>query len=213
MNLDYLPHVKPEPFRDASRIVISCEGAWTEPNYFDHFKEKSRKLTVHLIGKDEDPSLSAPKYVLDRTVRYIEKLGLSRTDEVYLVIDVDRWDKEAFRDLHELCQKYPKWHLILSNPCFEVWLYMHKMNTFPPPPITSKHMKHLLSLQIPGGYHPVEYIPDVKIAMKNAVLLDLSPTHYFPGPNSTKMHILAKRLIEILGENDFQQLIQSLKKN
>lgn len=213
MNIKDISHVKKRPHRDASRIVISCEGAWTEPNYFEHFREKSRKLTIHLIGKDEDSSLSAPRYVLDRTVRYIEKLGLSRKDEVYLVIDVDRWNKQTLRDLHKLCQQYPKWFLILSNPCFEVWLYLHRKNTCPDPPLNSQDMKYELSLQMPGGYHPIYYIPYLKTAIKNAESLDQSSNYYFPKPSTTKMHILAKRLLEILGENDFNQLVQSLEKN
>lgn len=45
-------------------------------------------------------------------------------DEIWLVTDVDRHDLAR---LHEARQRLEdrRWHLAVSNPCFEVWLQLH----------------------------------------------------------------------------------------
>lgn len=210
MNIKDISHVKKPPHRDASRIVISCEGAWTEPNYFKYFENASRKLSVHLTGKDEDPSLSAPKWVEDRTKRYIDKVGISEIDEVWLVMDVDRWDEKYFRELFKICKKHPKWNIVLSNPCFEVWLYLHINSKIPGDTLTSQDLKHLLSLMVKGGYTPEEFIPKILYAIKYSRMLEKDSKYYFPAKNTTKVYLLAERLISIMGENQFRQFLETI---
>jgi hypothetical protein len=211
MNIDNLTYVKRAPYRDASRIVIACEGALTEPNYFKHFEAASPKLTVTIAGKDaENPTLSAPKWVLARAEAHAEKVGLAEIDEVYLVMDVDHHEENDFRELHEICKK-KNWMLVLSNPCFEVWPYMHFKEALPDARLKPQRLKYILSQLIQGGYHPEKILPYTERAIKNAVLLEKDADHFFPAENTTKVYVLVNRLISIMGKTYFQKLIQSKK--
>lgn len=123
-----------ELVRDYKLFAIACEGGKREPEYFKTFEYLSRKIKVDIIEDkvtDEEliPTLvtkSAPKWVLQRVVTYIEQEGLIDEDQLWIVMDVDRWEEEHLREIAMYCEQHPNWHIVLSNPCFEVWLYFHK---------------------------------------------------------------------------------------
>ena len=123
-----------ELVRDYKLFAIACEGGKREPGYFNVFQHLSRKIKVDVIENyvtDDEmfkryETNSAPKWVLDRAVRYIEKNDLKDEDDLWFVIDKDRWTEAQIRELGSYCDKYPNWHLVISNPCFEIWLYFHK---------------------------------------------------------------------------------------
>jgi hypothetical protein len=47
-----------------------------------------------------------------------------RVDEVWFVVDTDRWG-EKDNPTTPIPAAQQGWHLVQSNPCFEVWLYYH----------------------------------------------------------------------------------------
>jgi len=49
---------------------------------------------------------SSPKWVLDRAVAYIEKEGLVDEDDLWFVIDTDRWEEDQIRNLAEYCESH-----------------------------------------------------------------------------------------------------------
>src|ERR1700748_2604146 len=120
-----------ELVRDYKLFAIACEGGKREPEYFKVFRFLSKKIAVdvieEIVNEDEalsiNPNKSAPKWVLNRALRYIEKEGLSDEDELWFVMDVDRWKVDQLREIANYCDQYSNWHIVLSNPCFEVWLY------------------------------------------------------------------------------------------
>jgi hypothetical protein len=211
MPIDNLHYLNRSLYRDAARIIIACEGALTEPNYFKHFQSVSRKLRLTIVEDDTDnPTLSAPKWVLARAVEHVEKVGLNENDEVYLVMDVDHYEENEFRELHKIC-KEKKWHLILSNPCFEVWPYMHFKDTFPSNKLKPQHLKYMLSTLIRGGYHPEKILPYTEKALKNAAQLEKNPNHFFPAENTTRINLLVHKLIEFMGINNYNKLTTTKK--
>ena len=72
-----------ELVRDYKLFAIACEGRKREPEYFKVFRFFSRKIAVDVIedivSDDEvlgiNPNKSAPKWVLERALKYIEKEG------------------------------------------------------------------------------------------------------------------------------------------
>ncbi|MBL8148426.1 MAG: RloB domain-containing protein [Blastocatellia bacterium] len=71
-----------------------------------------------------DENKSAPNHILENLVKYKEIYELGENDELWLVIDVDRWgDKKLGQVAAESNQR--SFNLAVSNPCFEVWLYLH----------------------------------------------------------------------------------------
>ncbi|WMJ72246.1 RloB family protein [Cytophagaceae bacterium ABcell3] len=130
----YKRDIPQELMRDYKLFAIACEGYKREPEYFKVFPYLSRRIAVDIIEDnkiDDFSHKSAPKWVLDRAIKYIEKEGLTDEDDLYFVMDVDRWSNQQIREISNYCEQFPNWHVVLSNPCFEVWLYLHKKANFP----------------------------------------------------------------------------------
>ncbi len=202
--------------RDYKLFAIACEGGKREPAYFRLFEYMSRKITVDIIedkvGEAElghkYPIKSAPKWVLDRAVKYIEKEGLTDEDDLWFVMDKDKWKDEQLRYIAELCNEHPNWHIVISNPCFEVWLYFHKKRELPEN-IGSKALKTVVSEFEEGGYAPHKFIVDLPIAILNSKKVDSDKKHFMPKPGETKVYQLGEALLEVIGKNDFETFLST----
>ncbi len=106
--------------RDTKLIIIAAEGRKTEKQYFGIFK--NHRVQVVVIPSDDNRS--APEYILARLNGYTEEYQIGENDELWLMVDTDRW---GAKKLSEICQEAVKknYLLAISNPCFEVWLYLH----------------------------------------------------------------------------------------
>src|SRR4030042_359862 len=93
----YLRDTPLELVRDYKLFAIACEGGKREPGYFNIFQYLSRKIKVDVIENyvtDNEMQLkyedkSAPKWVLDRAMKYIEKNDLIDEDDLWILIDRD----------------------------------------------------------------------------------------------------------------------------
>ena len=205
-----------ELVRDYKVFAIACEGGKREPEYFNLFQYLSSKIKVDVIenfvNDDEmrrkHENKSAPKWVLDRAMRYIEKEGLLDEDDLWFVIDVDRWSMEQLKELADYCNQYPNWHLVISNPCFEVWLYFHKkVSMNDSNSITCEQFKFEISTLEQGGYHPNKFMPFLKNAIANAKAVDATPTHFMPNPKETKVYQLGEAILKQVPVNDFNHFV------
>jgi len=106
--------------RDATIFVIATEGARTEPLYFAGFN--SSRVKVELLPTGEDQG-SSPDAVLNRLQEFRAKYDLHATDELWVVIDVDRWGDLKLRRIYREAKS--RFDVAVSNPCFELWLYLH----------------------------------------------------------------------------------------
>ncbi|MGN6177914.1 MAG: RloB family protein [Mucilaginibacter sp.] len=212
----YDREVPEELVRDYKLFAIACEGGKREPQYFNVFRYLSPRLTVDVIEDivtDEEMGVhyenkSAPKWVLDRAVRYIEKEGLAPEDELWFVLDKDRWTNQQLREIHEYCQQQPNWHVAISNPCFEAWLYFHKKSNIDMSiSRTCNDFKKEISTFDKGGYHPLRFIPHIKDAIITSEHADDNIGYFMPGFKKTKMYELAKSVMSFVGENDFERFL------
>lgn len=144
-----------EPYKDAQLILIACEGAKREPDYFKALAKQyySQRLKIQILspGKSIDdpndsPQRSAPRWIIYRIERYIEKQGinLEKGDTVWVILDKDRWALKDLHDLNLLC-KEESWGFVISNPCFEVWLLLHIKTLDKISGLTCKELKTELS--------------------------------------------------------------------
>jgi hypothetical protein len=203
--------------RDYKLFVIACEGGKTEPKYFELFKYISSRVAVDVIDeviKDEElenKNKSAPKWVLDRAMKYIEKEGLSKEDELWFVMDVDRWSVDNLHEIFLYCNENKNWNIALSNPCFEVWLYFHKKSDFSnSKSSTCRDLKNEISTLEIGGYSPNSFIPDLKFAMKHSENNDSNKNYYFPKKMETKIYELFESLMNKVSKDDFISFINKL---
>jgi hypothetical protein len=205
-----------ELVRDYKLFAIACEGGKREPEYFKVFRFVSNRIAVDVIEdvvSDEEilnvnPNKSAPKWVLDRAIKYIEKEGLSDEDDLWFVMDIDRWSDDQLREVATYCEKFPNWHVVLSNPCFEVWLYFHKKaNISKSLSKSCNDFKKEISLFEKGGYHPLKFIPNFLDAINNAKAADNDKLHFLPDIKVSKVYELGETMIKVIGKKGFDDFI------
>ncbi len=203
--------------RDYRLFAIACEGGKREPHYFKLFEHFSERIKVDIIeDKVHDEELmqkhetkSAPKWVLDRAIKYIEHEGLIDEDELWFVMDVDRWETGQIKEVIDYCQKSKNWNIALSNPCFEIWLYLHKKSDIDTLEINScNDFKNLIAGLDKGGYNVLDFIILTKEAVKNAKKLDEKPKNSFPDLKRTKVYNLVESVLKFISEKGFKEFLE-----
>jgi hypothetical protein len=120
--------------RDARLFVIATEGTYTEPDYFSHLQDAAlvsrSRVEIHLLETPQrGPAAghSDPASVLGRLEAWSNKARaegkLIDSDELWLVVDVDR--HAADLETIVAAAEAQRFHPAVSNPCFEVWLWLH----------------------------------------------------------------------------------------
>lgn len=206
-----------QKLRDYSLFAIACEGSTREPEYFSPF-DSTNRIKVDIITRDENDDKdnqfrSSPSYVRQKIEDYVRKYDLdSEMDSLWCVIDVDRWTQRQIDDLYDFCRGKANRHIIISNPCFEIWLLYHKKKSLEDLEIrTAQDAKKLLH-EI-GQYYYVKYIPDMPSAIVNAKAADCLSDSYMPEIKTTKVYKLAEALLNHLGNNGFMRVLDNMLAN
>lgn len=115
---------KGRPYKEERKIVlIATEGInKTEQSYFSEFNRiQSEYHIVFASGNSTDPVR-----IVKDAIRTIDNRGIriDYGDSVYAIFDTDFNKEEQIRDARNLARKNQV-SLILSNPCFEVWILQH----------------------------------------------------------------------------------------
>ncbi len=106
---------KPDSLYSPLDLVV-CEGE-TE---VDYLSELARSLHIHAhICKGDGTD---PKSIVNTAKRKSKEDGV-KYDKIFCVFDRDN-DPSAFLEAIEIC-KSRKFIPIVSNPCFELWPYLH----------------------------------------------------------------------------------------
>jgi hypothetical protein len=199
--------------RDARLFVIATEGKQTERQYFEGFN--SPRVHVEVLAPD-DSGLSAPNWLLERLDEFNRQYDLNDDDERWLVLDVDRRLPEQ---LDSWCRQAVQkgYRLGVSNPCFELWLYLH----FSEPDFDNPEFEALVEqergnrsaamearlrqrLADQGGYNKSRivferFLPGIPDAIARARALDENPNdrwpRKFPG---TRAYPLVEKLYQYL---------------
>jgi hypothetical protein len=180
--------------------LVVCEGE-TE---VDYLCELARSLRIHVhICKGDGTD---PKSIVNTAKRKLKEDGV-KYDKVFCVFDRDN-DLSSFLEAIELC-KSRKFIAIVSNPCFELWPYLHfqvRESGFGGPQQMLKALKKLPGLE---GYDKdgVQIfnatIHFIDMACKRASSL-VSKQHDDPKEDPfTNLHILIKRFQILKKEQNY----------
>lgn len=203
--------------RDARLFVVATEGAETEPQYFKALVSEQwyRNTSVHLELLDGSDKGNAPLQVLKRLDIFAKNYHLKSDDELWLVIDRDfqSWTPQEIALVAQQCHK-KRYHLALSNPCFELWLLLHVADPSEFTPQEKEAMLHntktskkartyleKMLVEIVGQYNKTklctnDFLPFVELAIHRAKPLDTTPDARWIDSLGTRVYQLVEKLIE-----------------
>jgi hypothetical protein len=186
-------------------FVIVSGGEVRERNYFKIIsnQDKFGRIKIDFIA---DPGQLNPDGLLetakDRQERY-KTSQEERPDKIFIVSDVDHFINDLLRIKPE-CERLSI-ELIVSNSCFEVWLYYGRYGekpadfTIPQNCLEiSKSFKTYLDRKVKGGINPKTAIFDIETAMQNAKNIYEEDADGIPQLFSTNMFQLAEQLLPFI---------------
>lgn len=209
-----------EPFKNAKKIYIFCEGERKEIDYFKFFQGFASNIDIIPIPNDNGKS--DPTKLKAQAEFSIENNSISLSqellDEVWFVIDTDRWNEgnkidklKAF--VEEKKESYNGWYVAQSNPSFEIWLYYHfnseKPNNEEVAAFAS--FKEFVATKIKGGFDNRSMPLEIQQATSNAENAFESENGQ-PKIYSTEVFILAKQIINFT-KAQLDQCLADLKKD
>ena len=205
-----------EAFRDARLIVIASEGKDTERIYFKALAKEytNPRVHVHILERSVDEqNNSSPEHVLKQLNDYKSQYELEADDELWLVVDKDRWTEAMLSRVATECLQEVAMHMALSNPCFELWLLLHIEDAASLTPEEqmlwmenrrkSKNADPYLKVRLRqkmGSYHEPSYdalslIAHVEDAIERAKILDKNPTDRWPQTLGMRVYLLAESVM------------------
>lgn len=206
-----------EAFRDSRLIIIAAEGKKTEQIYFDALAREYMNPRVHVLvldRKDSEINHSSPEHVLRQLNDYKHQKELEPDDELWLVVDKDRWPEAMLSRVATECTQDDCMHMALSNPCIELWLLLHLVDdvTLLSPAEKrqwmenrrkSKNSDPYLKVKLRqemGSYHESNYdasmlIEHVETAIAQARALDNNPADRWPQTLGTRVYLLAESIM------------------
>jgi len=177
-------------------FFIVCEGKETEPNYFNSWRLKRKKVKVEAVGTGKS-ALSLVKDAIDKISK--KKFDGEVFEQVWCVFDIDDNKRGSVNAAIEMARSKDI-NIAYSNEDFELWYLLHF--DYISSAIHRKQYEKMLSKYLgekydkcdPDMYNKLKKFQDK--AIKNAEnLLKLYPS-FDPEYNnpSTTVHLLVKEL-------------------
>ncbi len=184
-------------FKNANKFfIVATEGAQTEKLYLDEFKP-ARGSLLQVKVLENKKHKTKPTECLERLKSYEAAYQLGPEDELWLMIDRDSWEEAELNEVAAEIAKHPKYHLALSNPCFELWLYLHLADNRPfdhrdkLPPVLAK----ILGRYDKADYDVERIVQGVDAAIARAEKLDTPPQNPWPKNQGTHVYRLMKKIL------------------
>lgn len=203
--------VRLEGVRSARLVVIAGEGRYTESIYFNAVKNELRAPNVHVEVLDRNSDESSPESVHRQVADFMRQYNIEDDDELWLVIDRDRWQERMLSQVAQLCAQNSHLHFCMSNPCFELWLLLHLedveqyddetknallQNKKNKSGVTwlKKRMKDLLGSYAGSKYDALGLIPYAPVAIDRARGLDSNPQDRWPQSIGSRVYLLMESI-------------------
>jgi hypothetical protein len=206
----FKPLSRPSAFRDAQLIIIATEDTKAEPKYFRDVASYYKNPKVHVEVLTRPGTASSPEYVINMLDKFRQKYHLIKSDELWMVIDVDRWGEKKLSLIAMLCRQ-KNYFLAVSNPCSDIWFLLHKksMDEYPDHTLQEflenkkKNKRTRLELELirvfgefnKKNLKTTQFIPFVKDAIVRAMKLDVQPEQRWPLQLGTRIYLLVEKII------------------
>ncbi len=192
-------------------VVIFVGGKKTEPNYFNKItKNESSFPNIKIEFEREDKFDSKTddikinprifNFAINKTKEYKEGASTPSPDKYFLITDVDHF-KEAIIFYRNKCEQ-ENINLIISNPCFEVWLYYSAhsdrfSNFIIPEKNLSDTLKTFVYTSVDGGLNCKKAILNIEQNIENSKK-NYEEEDGFPTIFSTQMFRLAEEMLPFI---------------
>jgi len=190
-------------------ILIVCEGAETEPNYFENLKDYLKLSTIQVKIKDR---AGAPITLVDEARVQIEKreretkedrMNAHEFEAIWCVFDVENPNENQTFDRAVRVADQRNYHLAVSNPAFEYWYLLHFDPATTRPFANGREVKTYLQRFIPDYHESMPIFNQLKDSTQKAIqrarsLLENHPQgdQRFPNP-STQVYLLVEEMFEM----------------
>jgi len=196
-------------YRDSQLIIIATEGTKTEVTYFKDISSKKyfNNPRIHVEVIKRDSTSSAPNHVIKDLDSFKKQYNLNVSDDLWMVIDFDRWGVEKISTIANLCNQ-KKYNLAVSNPCFELWLLLHITNfdEYDNDKVKllysnrnrdiEREIRRLLGSYNKSRINTSKYIPGLNNAIEQAKKLDTNPTDRWTQNIGTRVYLIVEKIIK-----------------
>ncbi|MBV4225347.1 RloB family protein [Parabacteroides distasonis] len=204
---------RPEAKKSSRLVVIAAEGRETEKIYFQGLSEKLCSPKVHVEFLKRNNNNSSPEFVHEQILNFQKEYNISDDDQLWIVIDRDKWSIKSIKIIAQYCIQNPNLFFCLSNPCFELWLLLHKLDinnctekekissnkkekkngeTF-----TKKLLKTILGSYTESKYDVDELLKTLDIALIRAKSLDTMPKSRWPQKMGTRVYRIVESIMDL----------------
>ncbi len=190
-------------------LLIVCEGAETEPNYFKELRKclKLPTVQVEIQGRGGVPIslVDKAKQLKEKREKEMKKgrTYASMFEEVWCVFDVENPNINSSFYIAVSMADARGYSLAISNPAFEFWYIVHFECTTLPLADGREAKKYLQQHYIPEYQESMDvfnkYLVDNTLkAINNAksILKSHNDDQRFPNP-STQVHLLVEEMIKM----------------
>lgn len=180
--------------RTKKLFVIATEGRNTERIYFEAFNPgRTGSFRIALVANPTNRS--SPVDVVKRLLKAEkERKGVETRVEYWAVIDRDSRPEDQLEKAWSRIESKQNFHLAVSDPCFELWLYLHLQENrpFANQGDCLKALEEVHPHYDKSRYEMNAFKPNVDIAISRAKALDTQPCHRWPDQQGTRVY----RLVE-----------------
>ena len=206
----FKPLLRRTALRDAKLVIIATEDTKAEPKYFRDLAAFYRNPKIHVEVLTRSSTASAPEYVIDMLDSFRRKYHLNNNDDLWMIIDVDRWGEKKLNSIAKQCRQ-KGYSLAISNPCSDLWFLFHNKSLEDYPPQTleeffenkKKNNRTRLELELInvfGGFNKAnlntgQFLPFVRDAIERARKSDTDTNHRWPVTLGTRIYLLAEKIM------------------
>ncbi len=204
-------YTKPEASKVPQALfVIYSGGTEREKDYFRLIDRNTALFPFVRIEFHADPNFdeggkpSIVRFAMEKTKEYQESASEENTDHYFLITDVDHFE-HFLPAMQQECNA-SNIELIISNSCFEVWLYYAEKSDRPVDfviPLNkleiSSAFKTWANAQIKGGLKPTKAIFNIGRNIANAKN-NYVEENGFPTLFSTQMFRLAEQMLPFVND-------------
>lgn len=221
---------KPEGVLSSNLVFALSGGEKKEKDFLRELIKQRRLHSLRVVFMSEKGQGLQP-YQMNAKWLEIQKNGafviegqtfhLDAMDEVFLLSDVDEFYDQLVKIIKETpAESQGQW--IISNPCFEIWLYYcylndpeHDLEQLIPLTVSerSQRLKSLGHTLVPGGLNPCLAFERMTVGIENSKVHYSKDENAIPVLFATQMYKMAQYIIDTLNEksNEYAEFVRHKK--